>query len=84
MIVKIPTKLYKAATLTKEWLLDFGFKERPTDSDYIHYSKEGIRLLIEKSTGYFMCRNADINIENVHQLQNLFFALSGKELKLKK
>ncbi len=63
--------------LTEKWLLDFGFKKFGKDTFYlgkvkIHHRKRG--FVIAK-------RYADINY--VHQLQNLYFALTKKELTIK-
>ncbi|MEL7678146.1 hypothetical protein [Elizabethkingia meningoseptica] len=69
--------------LTEERLLEFGF-----DSDLVLRS-EGLELSytpdpsnIEVSTK-FELNGVNIPIEYVHQLQNLYFVLTGKDLKLK-
>lgn len=72
--------------LTEKWLLDFGFTqdqwgnfyigENPITKDYLFYIKTN-------STGVFFYRNGHHKIQYVHQLQNLYFALTGEELKLK-
>jgi len=63
----------KPIVLTEEWLLNFGFKGSDID-DYF----------IELSNGnFFKLGSLDpiaTNIFYVHQLQNLYFALTGKEL----
>lgn len=78
--------------LTGEWLLKFGF-EFITDwsikgNDCVVYRKDlgwlrletcmmsDIVCLVEKSG-----ISTGVNIEYVHQLQNLYFALTGEELK---
>lgn len=62
--------------LTEEWLLKFGF-EYKEETECYHYSN----LIINK---LFIMMDIDIRvyIKYVHQLQNLYFALTGEELKL--
>ena len=67
--------------LTEEWLLKFGFKqisERVYIKNY-HYGYEfGItNIFIIKNDNYFMRYK---HIQHVHELQNLYFALTGEEL----
>lgn len=71
--------------LTEERLIKFGFEKNGryawknngfqvqyyTDGYLRHYRELGIRAL-----------RTEIKIEYIHQLQNLYFALTGKELKL--
>lgn len=71
--------------LTEEWLLKFGFKK---NERYVHnmhpwvdYTKSGIRIQLPFFTFNFGDEDEqDIDIQHVHQLQNLTFALTGKEL----
>lgn len=78
----------KPIPLTEEWLLKFGFErtdqEDNSNDDWIwlFYQKDkiyidGSDLTIETASGIV------IKIEYVHQLQNLYFALTGEELILK-
>ena len=71
--------------LTEQWMLDFGLRiNRLIDNSY--------RITIDSEFGYCMSViTADgskeiefAHFHNVHQLQNLYFSLSGKELTLKK
>jgi len=69
--------------ITEKWLIDFGFVN-VTDNEYPNYN-----------LGHYTCmwRNGKTNICNnhgfindlkyVHELQNLYFAVSGRELSLK-
>ena len=65
--------IYRPTVLTKEWLINFGFK--PFCKDWqlwgiiVHTRKRG--FIINKTT---------IQMEYVHQLQNYVFAKTGKEL----
>jgi len=78
----------KGIELTEEWLLKFGFEER-VESD--NFSKWGIgdnpqtsdwMLLIKqfKDENIFFYNNGHHKINHVHQLQNLYHALTGQEL----
>jgi hypothetical protein len=61
--------------LTEEWLLKFGFK--PLQKDW---QKKG--LIIHTRKRGFIVRKSIPQIHHVHQLQNLYFALTGEELVL--
>lgn len=77
--------------LTEQWLKDFGFKE---DRDfgnwhleqYKIYSKDGnnIGFYENEFCWYFPCGDDFYswikNLKHVHQLQNLYFALTDEEL----
>lgn len=68
--------------LTEEWLTKFGFKI-DSDGDY----SLGDVCLTRNSDGelklYMAMGHIAPPLKFVHQLQNLFFALTGKELELK-
>ena len=72
---------YEPMPITEEWLLKFGFenwdKNKWVDSNSV--------LTISKNDDNFLCliNQRDVDILYVHQLQNLYFALTGKELTLK-
>jgi len=66
--------------LNEEWLLKFGFKKINGWDDMIMYLKDEVEIL--DGTSFYNC--IDNKVEYVHQLQNLYFALSGEELTLKK
>ena len=70
--------------LTEEWLLKLGFKkEWPTYGIKI---TEDLTLAISPGNGYvFVNINDDVvrSIQFVHQLQNIYFALTGQELEIK-
>lgn len=73
--------------LTEEWLLRMGFEKTEkewyflnvcNDWTYLYWNKEGIfELSVNKHSVIFQ------NITSVHQLQNLYFALTGEELEIK-
>ena len=64
--------------LTEKWLLDFGFVQY-SDEWVKGYKKD--RILIGEDFDFY---NGIFTqpIESVHQLQNIYFALTGKELEL--
>ena len=72
-------------TLTEEWLLKFGFKNKEEKWFDISIGREkilGINLFNKKVVIGF---GVDLvgtfsHIKHVHQLQNLYFALTNKEL----
>jgi hypothetical protein len=69
----------KPIPLTEEWLVKFGFSRR----ENIHKKGKfkiigGIAIFGIKQTKAFYYK--DIQLKHVHQLQNLYFALTNKEL----
>jgi len=62
--------------LTEEWLLKFGFKPFCND-----WSKKAL-IIHTRKRGFVIKRSIPI-IKSVHQLQNLYFALTGTELTIK-
>jgi hypothetical protein len=76
---------YKPVSLTEEWLLKFGF-ERMADN---LYEKNPLSISFP-STVEITCAHTwqtalvGYDISYVHQLQNLYFALTGEELTIKK
>ena len=79
-------KLNKPISLTEEWLIKFGFKKCERSGAY------GLTIISRyMSIDYYPRDNqydltifthgAPMDIKYVHQLQNLYFALTGNELK---
>ena len=68
--------------LTPEWLERFGFERVLHDErDWYNYPLGLINPLNNyEDHGYMMAGEFDLDIRYVHQLQNLFFALTGEEL----
>jgi hypothetical protein len=67
--------------LTEEWLLKFGFVKTPLtyDKDKLCISIRGVQY--DKGRTYFNSWTIlEHQPEYVHQLQNLYFALTGEEL----
>ena len=83
-------KNIKTIPLTEKWLVKFGFEKVREDAFDIQYKY----FLENKNTFRVIGKSVSIrsglsgitistNIEHVHQLQNLYFALTGEELKTK-
>ena len=68
---------YRPIPLTEEWLLKFGFENNRLGLFDCIKVVEDIGFHI-----YFIQRHLK-EVQYVHQLQNLYFALVGEELKLK-
>ncbi len=85
----------KPIPLTEDWLLKFGFKESTYGTfqidglfrteigndnyDPVHEVHEGFKShLVDIESN-----NISKEIKHVHQLQNLYFALTGEELEIK-
>jgi hypothetical protein len=81
----------KPIPLTEEWLLKFGFScevkvgsEIGTDGvEFRVYHFDVLRFNTNHGWWYKVQRINDTPLEYVHQLQNFYFALTGKELTLK-
>lgn len=73
----------KPIKLTKEWLLKFGFEH---NDDFYSIGLIHIWYGVESSDFNYGNKNALYSIKtikHVNQLQNLYFALTGKELTIK-
>jgi hypothetical protein len=69
----------KSIPLTEDFLLKLGFKKWNTKE--LIYSKKKL-ILHKRKDGWVLNRRTKVIIF-VHQLQNLYFALTGEELELK-
>jgi len=69
----------KPIPLTEEWLLKFGFKRNGKKLTFWKID------LVEDEEGIFSFDESRIyiDVKYVHQLQNLYFALTGEELTFK-
>lgn len=67
--------------ITEEWLLKFCFEKLIGWDDMIYFNNNGIHIYLcgNGKEDWFEYEN-DIVIKSVHQLQNLYFALTGEEL----
>lgn len=78
--------IMKPIPLTEEWLIKFGFSTTQWDNFNSHRLMVGDNdyTIVIYSDGN--CEVGDIvtlKIKSVHQLQNLYFALTGEELTIK-
>lgn len=76
---------YDPIPLTEQWLIDFGLLKKPNHK-YFHIKGMDFHIPI-MSGGYYdneygMDEENRITLFYVHQLQNLYFALTGEELQL--
>jgi hypothetical protein len=71
--------------LTEEWLLKFGIKQYNVDTinDCGDISYDGELFYIYSGLGDAESYGFAIKIQHVHQLQNLYFALTNEELVIK-
>jgi hypothetical protein len=89
--INLPINECSPIPLTEEWLLKFGFKTRVTIGHSVQYFI-GINpitrdwlfdILWLEDYKYPFYRNGHFEIKHVHQLQNLYFALTNEELTIK-
>jgi hypothetical protein len=74
---------YKPIPLTEEWLVKFRFKKTNESEDVEWYALNNFNIAIheEDNEVYFVFQHMVLRfIKSVHQLQNLYFALTGSEL----
>lgn len=74
-------EVLKPIPLTEEWLLKFGFKEGQISTMVYEWRIADHRLQTDLHFFIWMGYKDGIEIKYVHQLQNLYFALTGEELK---
>lgn len=72
---------YNPIPITEEILLKAGFSKK-VDSIWSIYTKDWIGLYKMDGTPYYEVDDTYTKIKSVHQLQNLYFALTGEELKI--
>lgn len=77
-------KDFSGIPLNEQWLEDFGF-ERHYNGKNCDYAKYGVGLCYEvDDDSWWYSGHPKSCIKYVHQLQNLFYCLTGQELELKK
>lgn len=78
-------KYFKTIPITEEWLLKFGFdKSNRIDFGELKpcYANFSFALMIRHNSYFIDWIGGNTEIKYVHQLQNLYFALTGEELTL--
>jgi hypothetical protein len=76
---------YKGVPITKEWLLNFGFKFSTKQRSYsvIYDFIDSYKTFkVEICGNGVYLSNGTTYIKYIHQLQNLYFAITQKELTL--
>ncbi len=76
--IDIDMSNYEPIKLTEEWLINLGFEE--TDYAGGCYYLGSIQIDLSDFECAFKTNWLDCKVKYVHQLQNLYFALTGKEL----
>ena len=79
--IECESVLSKPILLTEEWLLKFGFEKGS-----LIYKNDSFNLngeIVFKGENSFRYFGLETKIKYVHQLQNLYFALTGYELTIK-
>lgn len=88
------SKSIRPIELTEEWLLKFGFEKDKDDNFSLNFNKEIFTLLspfqVAREQKYYIFKISYCGLPRykelkyVHQLQNLFFALTETELIINK
>ena len=75
---------FNGIPLTEEWLLKLGFEKDTSYTNIIYFILDDLTWangLLEIESRYIRDFNHELpHIKYVHQLQNLYFALTGNEL----
>lgn len=82
------TNDFEPIPLTEEWLFRFGFYETSRYGKYLEFNinqEQVLRFPICKHSekDFWYVLRGSVKIQYVHQLQNLYFALTGEELEIK-
>ena len=75
----------KPMPLTEEWLLKFGF-EKNENGLFKLFNESEVPILLNEDLNGWTCDGINFSVNGtqyIHQLQNLYFALTGEELTLK-
>ena len=81
----IPYADLEPIPLTEEWLIKFGFRNgtlKMYSKEVGQWRKRKCCIHWKKGKG-FINSGGGVKINHVHQLQNLYFVLNGKELELR-
>ncbi len=68
--------IYKPIPLTEEWLIKLGYTKNRT-----YFNIAGHKVWM--CNDIFLCDKNGVVLKYVHQLQNLYFALTNEELTIK-
>lgn len=87
-IKSIPIDWIGSIELTEEWLIKMGFEKHEYKVSDCDYFTKGFVVIMVKDNN-FKASVSDLqsryltSIQYIHQLQNLYFALTGEELTIK-
>ena len=70
---------FQGIPLTEEWLLKLEFKKDKVDETYY---KDNFEIMLPNFFQYKTSLISDALVKYVHQLQNLYWCLCGKELEI--
>ncbi len=73
----------KPIPITEEWLLRFGFEQEYGIMSFVKDDRSSIKITYETLADFYRLYPYTYKIKYVHQLQNLYHALTGEELTLK-
>ena len=80
---------YEPILLTEDWLIKFGFKKLTAgegSENYVEYYEISNLVVCNWGDGFIMSNSFShgirVDLKYVHQLQNLYFAITAKELEL--
>lgn len=78
---------FEGIDLNEDWLLKLGFEDKYLTIDKKISSDFTMTLISDKDGGFHFMPHATlmwgVDLKYVHQLQNLYFALTGSELTIK-
>lgn len=81
-IANWPEHDYEPIPLTEKWLLKFGFIKEKKNRKYV-YLFDGFELEQSPSGEIWFENRCGTVIKYIHQLQNLYFAITAEELTIK-
>ena len=89
MLLEESKIVFKPIHITEEWLLKFGFVIDRNGYYDSEGGKQGLSFAVTQDGGFLPCwqdrvLNPNKILKYVHQLQNLYFELTGEELTIKK
>jgi len=70
----------KSIPINEDWLLKFGFTQSPAFKN-IYFKGTFLNITLGNKIMFEINDQIISEIKYIHQLQNLYFALTGKELK---
>ena len=79
---------FQPIPITEEWIFKFGFEKVERNQWYSFYKLDDFKVLIHTKDYSSMINWKDCSIEDkfnwtIHELQNLYHALTGEELEIK-